>query len=363
MTPYSDQVIRVSWEQDASLSVDDDDYLYFAVSGDGGSTWSEYIEVFHGNNPRSVFSYLVPDAYITDSFKMMLFLDSDQGNEYVYIDNIEITAIDMVCDDSVIFEVNGTQVYFDSDGDPAVGSGEITAAPIDCQVLENFKGTGELHGFSYSCYKDVTELVKLGLETTTPDTTNGNGTYTVGGVYGDTEDEWSYAAWSLIIIYASPDTKRHQLYLYDDFIYSDMNCNVDFDGDGEEGGIISGFLAPEDLMDEDYAAQLTCFVGEGDEYWGGDPPDDVDCLIVNGDPLSNSESPANNVWNSRSPGLIEDGIDIDTFEVTYPTIQPGDALAQVDLDTGMDSWNLVYIILSFYSEVTSGGTISYLVRG
>jgi len=136
-----------------------------------------------------------------------------------------------------------------------------------------------------------------------------------------------------------------------------MNCNVDFDGDGNPGGIISGFLAPEDLMDEDYAAQLTCFVGEGDEYY------DADSLRVNDDYLSNTESPADNVWNSRSPGLIEDGIDIDTFEVHYPTIKPGDALAQVDLDTETDSWNLVYIILSFYSEVTSGGTISYLVRG
>jgi len=29
----------------------------------------------------------------------------------------------------------------------------------------------------------------------------GNGKYTVGGVDADTDDEWSYAGWSLIIIW------------------------------------------------------------------------------------------------------------------------------------------------------------------
>jgi hypothetical protein len=348
-------VVMVSWEQSKSGTLEEDDALWFAFSGDSGLTWTDPpIEAFHGNDPPSAFSYLVPTEYITDSFKVMFFLDFDQGNEYVYIDDIKVEAIEKVCDDSVIFKVNDTQVYFDSDGDPAVGDEEITVD--DSQFLQNFTGTGVPHGFSYSCYKDVTQLVKFGLETTTPSTTNGNGTYTVGEVDGDTGDEWSYAAWSLIIIYASPETKRHQLYLYDDFIYSDMNCNVDFDDDGSPGGIISGFLAPEELTDEDYAAHLTCFVGEGDEYYEGDS------IMVNGVSLSNSESPANNVWNSASPGLMEDGIDIDTFEVNYPTISPGDASAQVDLPTETDSWNLVYIILSFRSSVTSGGTISYLVR-
>ena len=357
LSPYSDQTIRVSWEQRVSDNLESDDYLYLAVSGDGGSTWSGDIEAFAGDNPTSIFTYFVPGEYVTNSFKMMLFLDFGQGNEYIYINNIRIDAVPLICDDSVFFEIDGTGVYFDSDGDPAVGDYEITADENDCHVLTNFTGEGELHGFSYACSKDVTELVRLL-------TTNGNGTYTVGGVYGDTGDEWSYAAWSLIIIYSSPWTKGHQLYLYDDrFIYSDMNCNVDFDGDGNPGGIISGFLSPEDIMDEDYAAHATCFVGEGDEYYGGDPPDDIDCILVNGDYLSNSESPWDNVWNSKSPDLAEDGIDIDTFEIQYPTIRPGDTSAQVDLPTGIDSWNLVYIILSFRSDVTTGGTISYLLRG
>ncbi len=356
LSAYADyNLVRVAWQQDASDYVDEHEGLYLAFSGDGGSSWSDDdsdgIEVFLGNNPDSSYSCAIPSEYITDSFRMRLFWDAGSLNEKVYIDNIKVEAIETVCDDSVIFEVNGTQYHFDGDGDPASGSGEITASAIDSHYLANFTGSGVPNGFSYACKKDVTALVKFA------GITSGNGTYTVGEVDGDTGNEWSYAAWSLILIYSGPDIDRHQLYLYDDFIYSGMNCNVDFDGDGSPGGIISGFLAPEDVMDEDHAARLTCFVGEGDDAYTGDR------ISVNGDFLSNAASPSTNVWNSASPGLAEDGIDIDTFIVTYPTINPGDASAQVDLPTGTDSWNLVYIILSFSSEVTSGGTISYLIRG
>jgi hypothetical protein len=363
LSPYVDyDLVRVTWNQDASSGVDDDEGLYLAFSGDGGSSWSDdggdAIEVFLGNSPPSAYSCTIPTEYITDSFRMKLFWNAHNIQDCVYIDNINVEAIAEVCDDSVVFEVNGTQYYFDSDGDPVSGSGEITAGVTDQHFLENFTSSGVPNGFSYACKKDVTQLVKFA------GITNGNGTYTVGEVDGDTDNEWSYAAWSMIIIYSGPDIDRHQLYLYDGrFIYSGMDCNVDFDGDGSPGGTVSGFLAPEDIMEAEHAAHLTCFVGEGDDVYGGDPPSDIDCILVNGDYLSNTASPSDNVWNSASPGLVEDGIDIDTFEVTYPTIQPGDAEATIGLPTGTDSWNLVYIILSFSSEVTSGGTIGYLIRG
>jgi len=48
---------------------------------------------------------------------------------------------------------------------------------------------------------------------------------------------------------------------------------------------------------------------------------------------------------------------------TMIDIELGDTSAQVDLPTKTDSWNLVYIILSFRSETTTGGTITYLIRG
>jgi hypothetical protein len=144
-----------------------------------------------------------------------------------------------------------------------------------------------------------------------------------------------------------------------------MNCNVDFDGDGQAGGTISGFLVPDPIAGEVNAAQITCFVGEGDECFGDHPPNDIDCLILNGHKLSNSVSPQNNVWNSKSPDLVQDGIDIDTFNITWASdiLEADDSSAQVDLQTGTDSWNLVYIILSFRSSTVTGGTITYLLRG
>ena len=102
----------------------------------------------------------------------------------------------------------------------------------------------------------------------------------------------------------------------------------------------------------------TCFVGEGDDYYDGDS------ILVNDQYLSNSESPWYDVWNSASPEIAEDGIDIDTFYITWSSgaIDPGDTSAQVDLPTETDSWNLIYIILCFRSDITTGGPISYLVR-
>ena len=60
-----------------------------------------------------------------------------------------------------------------------------------------------------------------------------------------------------------------------------------------------------------------------------------------------------NVCSLASLGLVEDEIDIDTPEVHYPTIRPGDVSARVDLSNGTDFWNLVYITLPYYSEITS----------
>ena len=335
--------------------MDNSDTFYYAFSGDGGSSLSDYIEAFSGRYPPSNFSGTIPDEYLTGNFMMRFFMDFNRNDEYVYIDNIRITTTaETIADPDCTFKIDDKYYYFDGDGDPveSTTSGEITASLADQHYLANFTGSGAPNGYSYACKKDVTELVKFA------GVTDGNATYTVGGVDGDVDNEWSYAAWSLILIYSGPAIEQHQLYLFDDnFIYSDMDCNVDFDGDGEPGGVVSGFLAPDDIMYADHAARLTCFVGEGDNAYTGD------WISVNDVYLSNAASPSNNVWNSASPGLAEDGIDIDTFEVGYPTIQPGDTSAQVDLPTGTDSWNLVYIVISFSSDVTSGGTLSYLVRG
>ena len=122
-----------------------------------------------------------------------------------------------------------------------------------------------------------------------------------------------------------------------------MHTNIDFDHDGTPGGTITGFIIPDPVKDETNAAKLTCFVGEGDGHYSGD------YLYFNSYGLSNIVSPINNVWNSKSSDLSvegQDGVDIDTFDISWESkvLQPGDSSVKVDMNTGVDSWNLVYII-------------------
>jgi len=172
--------------------------------------------------------------------------------------------------------------------------------------------------------------------------------------------EWAYAAWSVVVIYTSPETTGHQLYMYDTFRY--------WDNYGDDYITISDFLAPANVATDPNAVRLTCFVAEGDACYTGDNIYLGDSLPVSlltklntggtGTALEN-----NNVWNSKSnTGESADGVDIDTFSVTYPVIKPGDSTAYVRLQTGVDSWNLVYMILSFRSDVTGTGLLTYIVK-
>jgi hypothetical protein len=184
----------------------------------------------------------------------------------------------------------------------------------------------------------------------------------------------SYAGWSLIIIYSSPETKGHQLYLYDirnpNFMFvesfpdSPYGSNPDFDGDGSPGGKISDFLVPDPVVGEQYAAHMTCFVGEGDYGKTGDSfkvtgPSGTGAYLLDG-----TGGPWNDVWNSNSVGMSAAGVDVDTFYVTWISniLETGDTWAQVDIPTSGDGFTLVYVILSFRSSTTSGGSISYLIR-
>jgi len=189
----------------------------------------------------------------------------------------------------------------------------------------------------------------------------------------------SYAGWSMVIIYSTPDMKGHQLYLYDisdpNFMFKESypegasQSNPDFDGDGEPGGNISGFLVPQPITGETDAAKITCFVGEGDEDKTGDSFK-VTGLSGTGEYLlDGTGAPWNNVWNSMSLGANASGVDIDTFYIPWGTppssgiLRPGDTSAQIDIPTTGDGFTLSYIIVSFRSDITSGGTISYLIRG
>ena len=181
----------------------------------------------------------------------------------------------------------------------------------------------------------------------------------------------AHAGWSLLIIYSSPETLGHQLYLYDirnpsyDFFFG-WHSNADFDNDDIPGGTISGFLVPNPVGDEVLAGRITVMVGEGDRGYSGDS------FKVNGEALNDgSVYGVNNVWNGVSPGMTVEGLDIDTFEVSWASgiLNPGDTSVQVDVPTFppegsdiSDGFTMVYMILSFRSEITTGGSLGYLIK-
>jgi hypothetical protein len=367
---YEPETVTVYFDYWEGGRLEYSDCLYYAFSSDGGGTWSGWYEVFCDDTFRRTATIPVPDEYLTANFKMKFKIEGFDGagmggTEYCYIDNIRITAKveQTIADTSVKFWIDGEQVYLEDDeyGNPTLpAKGEQDIFATKWQVLEN-----NPNEYSYSCKADVTPLLQWDEVTDG----HGNATYTVGDVEADIENEWSYAAWSLIIIYSSPETKRHQLYLYDDFIYVDNDEYLQYP--------ISGFLVPDPIRDpdtgeliEENAATITCFVGEGDDYYPNDyialnPPylpnaPDSYKLWDNTEPGS-----LNNVWNSKSIDLENPGIDIDTFYVSWESglLEPQDTSALVALDTATDSWNLVYIIIAFRSETVTGGTVTYLIEG
>jgi hypothetical protein len=335
-----------------------------------GSTWSSNIQAFRGDIGSSLvdYSYTLPSGYTATNFKLRFYLVGNSGaGQYCNIDNIKIVA--RPPDTSVSFSINDQQVYLDGDGNPQAGAQPITAS--EASILVN---TG-WNGFSYACQRDVSKLVRKYPIVDGEQNHTGNAKYTVGGVAANTGEHVSYAGWSLIIVYCSPETAGHYLYLYDVFSVNLQDTDLDFDYDGQPGGDVTDFVVPEPIRDrygvitETVAARLTAFVGEGDDWLYGSVPD-TDCIKITGQQsgnsmyLSNPNSPANNVWNSYSyPGTNYVGVDIDTFEVLWSDniFMPGDTRVHLDMYSGQDVWNLVYIILSVRSKTVTGGTEHYSI--
>ncbi len=259
-------------------------------------------------------------------------------------------------DKDALFSINGQGVYFTDNGTAANGTANITASKHSTIST----GGGDYH---YSCFLDVTDLVQA----VNP---QGNGEYAVADVMADTGEYLSYAGWSLILFYSSPTEDPHQLFIYDQFLYASS---------GTHTFTIEGFESPENAE-----ATFTVFVGEGDEEYGfnGDDPklsppwpwywaDTVDYIRFNGtyltDNLTPHTNPPYNVWNGKSSGLdglFIDGVDIDTFDVSSPIIEPGDSEATVTIGTNQDAFCMIYIVLSFSSEhggltPNASGIISY----
>ncbi|MFH0942168.1 MAG: hypothetical protein V1823_04010 [Chloroflexota bacterium] len=352
LSSYSSGSIVVEWDQQGTSSLEGTDGLQFQFSTDGGSSWGPLLTAFMDDTSSEYFHYIVPDAYLTGQFKMRFYLaDMGGSNEYAYIDNFAVAQITGTADTSAKFWINGQQVYLDGDGQPQQGAQNITASRAP--VLGN-KNRGN---YSYASFLDVTKLVKAYSNLGSDNNHTGNAEYAAGDVQANTGDYWSYAGWSLIVIFSSPEIAGHQLYLYDTFAFSGGNENLDFDFDGQPGGTITGFVIPEPIEGEVDAAKLTAFVGEGDSIYTGD------YLIFNGTALSDGFS-TNNVWNGRSVDMTYDGVDIDTFNITWASglLHADDIQAQIDMPSGTDNWNLVYMILSLRSETVTGGTRHYVIR-
>ncbi len=81
LSSYSGQTVTVSWEQWEFGSLEPDDTLYFAFSGDDGINWSDNIEAFSnkiGSTPQS-FSYTIPGQYLTADFRVRFYLENFRG--------------------------------------------------------------------------------------------------------------------------------------------------------------------------------------------------------------------------------------------------------------------------------------------
>ena len=84
------------------------------------------------------------------------------------------------------------------------------------------------------------------------------------------------------------------------------------------------------------AAKLTCFVGEGDDFYNGDYLAFNDTKLWDGTNTGgSSEMSPNDVWNETSLGMSAGGVDVDTFVVewddglqTIPIAKPNPRVAQ-----------------------------------
>jgi hypothetical protein len=353
LSDYAGQDVKLSCDiSDSNAGAGD--ILYYQLYN--GSNWSSQQEIYQGDYNSDTYTITISDSYLTEHFRVRFYWNSTSTSKYVYLDNIAIKVIPTIADTSINFKINnGLQTY------------NTTLVAENSQEILTGQNTSETSddGCAYSCFSDVTDLVNARSRQGVDGNYTGNATYTVGGVSGDTGWQLSYAGWSLVLIYASAETAGHMMYLYDAFTYADDYTSLDFDGDGVAGGDISGFLVPEQITGETNSAKITIFVGEGDEWITGD------YVSLNGTKLwdginctSNSSSSPNNVWNGRSTAFSADGVDVDTFQATWAShvLEPGDTTAHIDLYTAEDNWNLIYIIISFRSETTTGGTFIYLVR-
>jgi hypothetical protein len=234
-------------------------------------------------------------------------------------------------------------------------------------------------GYYYACKKDVTDIVRdystgANLAANPQLFGNGTGNYTISDLSADTHCVQhpgeictsAYAGWSLVVVYSDASTFGHQLYLFDNF-QSISNTS------GDNITEISGFIVPQRIAGESTsadAARLTVFVGEGDKQLH---PDHVGLIDQNGtehllwdgvtDDSNDTQASPNDAFNSESPGITAPGVDIDTFHIKWSDniVNQGDTQADINIYTNGDGLVSIYVIASFRSSITTGGSVSYLI--
>lgn len=415
LSSYSPGQVAVAFNHYHSANLESDDYLRIYFRDNGGNwdliaTYSN--DSFTSGMLRSIT--ITSSQYLHAGFRIRFVEYSLESGEWYAVDNITIgvpecpslkypsspTPENLECLIEECARVNrvmftpgtapGTRVLVEYE------SGDIRTEPTE--------GTDYASTWSYACKADVTDIIRQAIgDGDLP--SNGAGQYTVGHYYVGTDPgednyrvneskpsyslnfytggstgyplgyphgqypetpsgihNYCYAGWSLVIIYSSPELVGHQLYLYDEMFEEAWGPTTpedpDFDLDGEPGGIVAGFMIPQDIAG--MPGRMTTFVVEGDASITGDTFEVND----QGNLTSNYSSNSNNIWDSDSSSGAHSvaGVDLDTFVVDDSIIQPGDTQAQINLVTRSDGFILVYILLSFESVSTTGGAITYLLE-
>ena len=175
LSSYAPGTIAVSWDQSKSGTLASSDTLYFALSSDNGTSWSNNIEAFQDDNPSSSFLLHRADCLYDQQFKIQFYFNFNSSSKYVYLDNINL--YNLPPDTSITFKINDQQVYLDANGDPQAGAQPLTAS--SSSVLVNTAGISS-PGFSYACHRDVSKLVKTYPIVPGEQHHTGNANYTVG---------------------------------------------------------------------------------------------------------------------------------------------------------------------------------------
>jgi hypothetical protein len=286
---------------------------------------------------------------------------------------------------------------------------EVTADDWQTLYPDIFQTSSTYYGtWYYTCKADVTDLIQGWIDAEILPS-NGAGTYTVGHVIADNEEDPSYAksfydisdstgyplgtpapssnpptrytaahaGWSMLILYSSAGVYNHQFYLYDidtpGFNYffgwnGGSQCPLadpDWDNDGNGGGTVSGFLVPPQTPGEEVCARITVMVGEGDKANGLSS----NCYCKDRFKVNGTEIPDGtglpDVWNGSSVDLPDAGIDIDHFIIEWDDniLKPMDVKANINVPTGTDGFTMSYMLLLFRSELGTGGVITnYAIR-